>query len=364
MMQHITIFREEGRYAGWPANYGIWGWGDEIVVGFTLGHLQPNGQFHPRDKTKPFVTMQARSVDGGLSWDVQPLPASIPGNGGLSADEHVIPALQVGPVLDGEGGPRPCVEEFDFTHPDGAFLCARSGLKAGARSWFYVSQDRCHSWQGPFALPDFGQSGIAARTDVQVIGPQQALFLLTAAKPNGEEGRVFCAQTTDGGRTFVFRSWVTPEPGGYTIMPASVQLPGGRILTAVRCSAGSETTSSPRCWIDLYASDDLGQSWHHLARPAADTGRGGNPPTLTRLHDGRLCLTYGYRNSPYAIYALLSRDDGATWSDPLVLRSGGGNHDLGYPHTIQRADGSILTVYYFNDSPDGERYIAATLWKV
>ncbi len=37
-MQHATIYREEGRYAGWPANYGIWSWGDEIVVGFTVGY--------------------------------------------------------------------------------------------------------------------------------------------------------------------------------------------------------------------------------------------------------------------------------------------------------------------------------------
>src|SRR5690606_3760408 len=104
-------------------------------------------------------------------------------------------------------------------------------------------------------------------------------------------------------------------------------------------------------------------SWSHLSTPVPDSGRGGNPPTLTRLHDGRLCLTYGLRTPPYAIQAVLSEDEGATWAAPVTLHSGAGNHDLGYPRTVQRPDGTLVTAYYFNDHPDQERYIAATLWR-
>ena len=70
-MQHVTIYREAGRFAGWPANYGIWSWGDEIVLGFTLGYHRSNAGFHARDREKPFVGMQARSLDGGQPWQVQ-----------------------------------------------------------------------------------------------------------------------------------------------------------------------------------------------------------------------------------------------------------------------------------------------------
>ena len=28
-MQHVTVYRDPNRYAGWPANYGMWAWGDE-----------------------------------------------------------------------------------------------------------------------------------------------------------------------------------------------------------------------------------------------------------------------------------------------------------------------------------------------
>gem|GEM_PF-4111678 len=37
--------------------------------------------------------------------------------------------------------------------------------------------------------------------------------------------------------------------------------------------------------------------------------------------------------------------------------------DLGYPRTVQRPDGKIVTMYYFNDASSKERYIAATIWR-
>ena len=113
----------------------------------------------------------------------------------------------------------------------------------------------------------------------------------------------------------------------------------------------------------MYASDDDGISWKYCGRPVPDSGYGGNPGTLTLLQDGRLCLTYGYRDDPAGMRARVSDDNGVTWSRDIVLRDDAGNHDIGYPRTIQRPDGNILTVYYYNDRADGERYIAATIWK-
>lgn len=362
-MKHVTIYREPGRYAGWPANYGMWAWGDEIVLGFTAGYPSEEGGFHARDRSKPFETLQARSADGGHTWQIAPIPARTPGNRALSADEHMEPHLWVANALDGEDQPVPHPGGVDFTHPGFALMCARTHLGAGARSWFYTSVDRCRSWQGPYSLPMFDQPGIAARTDYVVYGPSELLLFLTAAKSDGREGRVFCARTTDGGRTFRFVSWIGPEPAGFHIMPAGLRLAEGRLLCAIRCSE-KPPGQEKRDWIDLYESFDDGASWTLKNRPVASTGTGGSPPTLTRLQDGRLCMTYGYRDKPYGIRARLSADDGASWGEEIMLREDGGSHDLGYPRTVQLENGTIVTAYYFNDRLGDPAYMAATLWRV
>jgi hypothetical protein len=356
-IKHTTVYRVPGRYAGWPANYGIWSWEDEIVTGFTLGYHNDEGGFHARDTAQPFIAMQSRSRDGGLTWNSAQAPLHAPGNMGISADEHM--AAPQGRVADRVGAPVPPPGGIDFTHPDFALLCARTGLKAGAESWFYTSTERCQSWDGPYTLPMFDQLGIAARTDYLVDGRHEVTLFLTATKPNGEEGRVFGATTRDGGRSFEFVSWLRPDPPGFDIMPASLRLDNGGIITALRTRNASGGGDS----IDLMRSDDNGVSWRHISTPAPDTGTGGNPPAMIRLSDGRICLTYGFRDAPSGIRAVLSRDQGETWETEIVLRDDGGNHDIGYPRSAQRKDGSVVTVYYYNDSPDGERYIAATIWK-
>jgi len=335
MLKNVIVYRREGRFGGWPANHGIWSWGNEIVVGFSVGYLAkgPVKGLHLIDHKRPNIPMQARSLDGGETWQ-----------------------LENAPHLKSLNDLTECSEKIDFTHPDFALMLSRSGLTAGAVSWFYVSYDRCVTWQGPFKLPMFGLPGIAARTDYYVFGKNDCMLFLTTAKSDGSEGRVFCARTKDSGKTWKFVSWIGPEPKGWSIMPAHVRLPEGRFLVAVRRHEGKHN------FIDLYASDDEGETWEFLNRPASDVGgHFGNPPSLIRLNDGRLCLAYGYRAEPYGIRARVS-DDGQKWSDEIILRADGGSPDLGYPRMVQRPDGKIITVYYFNDHPEGERYIAATIW--
>ena len=94
----------------------------------------------------------------------------------------------------------------------------------------------------------------------------------------------------------------------------------------------------------------------------ADTGEfGGNPPMLFKLRDGRLCVTYGYRYAPYSIRARIS-SDGKTWGDIVTIRDGAATWEVGYTRGVQRQDGKIVTVYYFNDGPHNERFIEVTIW--
>jgi hypothetical protein len=114
----------------------------------------------------------------------------------------------------------------------------------------------------------------------------------------------------------------------------------------------------------LTRSDDNGATWRIVSRVTAQvTGNSGNPPSMVRLKDGRLIITYGHREAPYSIRARISKDDGATWGEELSLRQDGGDRDLGYTRTVVRPDGKLVTIYYFNDGRESERYIASTIWE-
>jgi hypothetical protein len=362
VIQNVEVYRREGEFVAWPANYGLWIWGNEVVVVFSQGFRGAQEGLHARDMTRPFIGRQARSTDGGLTWTDEPFTGTVPGGTSLSGDEHVIEALQSLPNIDVERDLPVLDTPIDFTDPETIVMCARTGLDRGSLSWFYVSRDRARSWQGPYRLGDFGLPGVSARTDIVPLGQHDALFLLTAVKADGNEGRVFAARTRDGGRSFSFESFVGEEPEGFAIMPASIRLPSGEILTFVRCA--SPYGPGRQAWIELYRSTDEGRSWRYAGRPAPVVGHNGNPPTISRLADGRLVLVYGFRDAPYGLRARTSNDDGASWSDEIVLRDDGGSPDLGYPRTVVRPDGTLLSVYYYNYGTGTDRFIAATLFSV
>ncbi len=72
----------------------------------------------------------------------------------------------------------------------------------------------------------------------------------------------------------------------------------------------------------------------------------GSPPHLLRHSSGVLVMSYGCRDKRYGERVATSRDDGRSWEGNPVLRNDGPDDDLGYPSTVELADGSLLTVSY------------------
>ncbi|HIJ71213.1 MAG TPA: hypothetical protein HPP87_07600 [Planctomycetes bacterium] len=339
-VKNVIVVDEPGRFSAWPANNGVWIWGDEIVVGFEHCYYRYSKNGHSRDNDKPQLKYLARSLDGGETWTIE------------DPDNYV----------DDDDTVTDCKGDIDFTHPGFAMRCGDDK--------FWVSYTRGKTWEGPYRIPDFGGKEMTSRTDYIVNGPKDCLFFFSAKEPQVQAGlqdRAFCARTTDGGKTFNFVSWMTDNIEVRSVMTATCRISENELVSAMRRRHDVRRKGLPDRsgnWIDVYRSDDNGRSWRLLSK-VAETDRGkrnGNPPSLVRLKDGRLCVAYGYRSEPYGIRAKISADNGKTWGKEILLRKDGANWDIGYCRMVRRSDGKLVTIYYFSTEKNPEQHIAATIW--
>jgi len=195
-------------------------------------------------------------------------------------------------------------------------------------------------------------------------------------------------RSTDGGK-----SWSNRIPTIVNSPHGPIQLKDGRLLyagkqlwTGERKVGIAESKDDGQTWqwlaeIPTRKGDDATKSYHELHAVEAadgtliaqirnhnDTNKGwtlqteskdggktwtephpicfGLPSHLLKLRDGRLVMTYGHRRPPFGNQARISSDNGQTWSDEIVLSGDGKGGDLGYPSTVELADGTLLTVWY------------------
>jgi hypothetical protein len=338
--KHVIVYYESGRFGAWPANNGIWNWGDEILVGFLKAYYKENKYHHSIDRTKPMKFVLARSLNGGDTWTMED-PDNYAGDGG-----NVVELKR----------------KINFTHPDFA-------LKV-ANDTYFTSYSRGKYWEGPFQFPDFQAGKLTSRTDFLVNGKHDAFIFLSAKDTKVKatlQDRAFCVRTTDGGRSFKFISWMAETDTIRSVMPATVRMSENHLITAMRRRYDpplDQKKMLPSNYVTVHESRDNGKSWNFQSM-VAETDRGirnGNPPSMVKLKDGRICVIYGYRNVPYSIRARISSDNGKTWSKEILLRDDARKFDIGYTRSVVREDGKIVTVYYYTTEEKKEMHIAATIW--
>jgi hypothetical protein len=337
VLRNSIVYGAPDKFCGWPANNGVWTWGDyEILVSFILAQYveQPGHNNGP-----PSYTVVGRSLDGGLTWTLED-PPNFVGDGGT---------------------PVPSPGGINFAHPDFALRT----LSYTSQGQFFFSYDRGHAWQGPYTCgnlmshPELAGLDNSSRTDYVVNGPDDCLIGMSV-RGCGPADRAFMARTTDGGATFDFVSWINPEPCTTRgVMPSTVRISEDKLVTTLRRKYPGE-------WIDAFVSYDNGSSWSFLAKVTDTYTWNGNPPALVRLADGRLACAYGNR-ADLRIEARISEDEGATWSEEIVLRDdyqtdAYGDPDLGYCRMVQRPDGKLVTMYYWATPEHPTHHIAATIW--
>src|SRR5947209_8276020 len=82
-------------------------------------------------------------------------------------------------------------------------------------------------------------------------------------------------------------------------------------------------------------SSDQGRTW---TQPVQVTKDSDHPADLIELRDGRVLLTFGERNAPRGVHAMISAD-GRAWdqSRQIVLADDAPNGNCGHPSSVEVA---------------------------
>lgn len=222
--------------------------------------------------------------------------------------------------------------------------------RSPGRAFLHRSVDGGRSWPFTTALdPSPFEGGYGLRGGVRLADGGVLLPLVDCPAYR----RVFALRSADGGRSWSRPIPVAEAPDRRFEEPAPLLLEDGRVLLLLR-----ENASRTLWRVESVAG---GLSWS----PPEPTGIDGYPAHLCRLADGRLLCSYGFRRPPFAIRAAISEDEGRSWrSDaPLEIASGLGSKDMGYPCTLPRADGTLLTVFYARDN-EGVTFVRGRIWRL
>lgn len=206
-------------------------------------------------------------------------------------------------------------------------------------SWLKLTEDGGKTWTRAIRCPVSAPHGYMVNKD-GTLGYLGKGFDETM---EGTSGKVRYAVSDDGGFTWTIRGEV-PIPDDEIALyhePHYMELSDGTLLGAIRYHILLEGGGYDMD-IALSRSTDGGKTWSEPVRMNVN----GAPPHLMQHSSGAIVMVYGYRHPGYGQRAVVSYDNGETWSDEIIIRDDGPSWDLGYPSSIELDDGSIYTVYY------------------
>ncbi len=233
---------------------------------------------------------------------------------------------------------------------------ARDRLNAGERKaelgeWLLRSTDGGLSWSTRIKTIVNNPHGPIQLRDGRLLYAGKRLW--------DESKRIGVCESKDDGQTWQWLAEIPTRSGD--AVPRSyhelhaVEAQDGTLIAQIRnhntANAG-ETLQSE--------SHDGGKTW---SEPHS-IGVWGMPSHLLRLRDGRLLMTYGHRRAPFGNQARISADNGKSWGEAMIISGDGAGGDLGYPSTVELADGTLLSVWYESLKGNPHAVLRQARWKI
>jgi BNR repeat-like domain len=390
-VEHTVVYRRENEFASHPYVRGFWETAaGHLICNFSCAtvdyHGDPNQLAHinlVRTAVGGRRAVTVRSEDRGKSWQIS--------NEDKNRSSNDVRAPQ--PGIDGKreslfelapidySNRNVLISNFNYQYMRDDFLVKDFVTSLSAitdaperQVFIRISKDAGSTWSRSVMLPLDGLYSLAAVESSMVRSDGCALLFLSGVTKQGSYSRPIVYRSSDDGTNFHFMSFVTPNDTRYEglnqMYPRGLMLPNGRLL----CTLRLDRDWSGDMWTELHKSDDDGRTWQFLSR----VNDFGAPSAPLRMSDGRLVMVYGSRLPPAGIRAVVSEDEGLTWSSEIIVRDDAGSWDVGYPRAWEASPGRIGAIYYYNSKDDptqlkpvntlwgagGVRYIARSFFSV
>lgn len=203
------------------------------------------------------------------------------------------------------------------------------------------------TWTEPYVIQEnTGKQNVMSLSFLRLNSGRIGMFFLE--KNSASDLQVHYRFSADEGKTWGPISRI-PAPAGYNIVNNDrvIQLNNGRIIVPI--SYASDIDDVDPLWVFCMYSDDEGVTWKRSTPDLHCPKRGAMEPGVVPLADGRVLMVI--RNQTGVIYTSISRDRGATWSEPVPT-------DVKSPEspaTIKRIPRSKDLLLVWNNNGSGSR---------
>ena len=245
----------------------------------------------------------------------------------------------------------------------GKYDCLNGGVG------YSISDDNGKTWRAMGKIEVEGcEVEPAVRGNIVEMPEGYLLMPYYGAKRVGELSRSGLLRSDDRGESWYYYSDMAFDPTCQKnyLEPGLFLTDCGRLLGLFRTQSdfGKPGVDFEQTYLNLHmaASDDGGKTFGPVYE--IENLWGSSPFHALRLKSGKVLVTYGWRKEPFGIRARLCNGElsDIAEAEEIILRDDAPDGDLGYPHSIQLEDGTILVSYYI-DGEDGIRRIEATYIK-
>jgi len=258
----------------------------------------------------------------------------------------------------------PATEEFP-RNSEGSLIELKDGTLLLAWTRFYgggadhspahiaamTSKDGGRTWSSPYVIQEnTGKQNVMSVSFLRLQSGRIGMYYLEKNGP--DDLHMYVRYSADEGKT-----WTKPEriptPSGYNVINNDriVQLSSGRVIVPIS-QVRDIGKPDPLVIFCLY-SDDEGKTWQRSKPDLHAAKRGAMEPGVVELDNGDLFMII--RTQLGRIYKSVSKDKGATWSEPEPT-------DVVSPEapaTIKRIPGTKdLLLVWNNNSQTGKDHIS------